>query len=126
MKYSEEKINEIEKNIIDGMNAEDDAWAEIEQLSESITTKLIENGKTREKLYGTEYIFNIDSDKSEKRITVMCTDPIKLELANGHYVPCLANGEWDESYTYEENVFAVVKAIVSSKAGKIQVEELDD
>lgn len=122
--YSEEKIQEIENNIINHMQAEDDQLHEIELLAESITKKLIQNKHATQEFMGTKYIWNMDSSKVNKKIVVMCTDPVKFAIANGKYRPAIYTGDWDFDFTFEENVFMVVKAGLCSKAGRIQVEEM--
>ena len=128
LKYSEEEINSIEKKILDGMSEEDNKLKEIELMSESITKRLIDKNHTRETIDGTEYIFSLNYDKTEKRITVMRADPVKLLIANGKYRPAIFTGEWDFSFTFEENVYMVVKTALCHAAGMIDkvITEQDD
>ena len=124
--YSEEKIQQIEQNIMNHMQAEDDQLKEIEILAESIAKRLITNGHTKQEFQGTNYIWNMNASKVNKKIAVMCTDPVKFAIANDKYRPAIYTGEWDTDFTFEENVYMVVKAGLCSKAGRIQVEELKD
>lgn len=126
MNISEEKIQEIQQNILNGVQAEQDELTEIEMLAQSIANRLISKNHTTELFLGTQYIFNLNCDRSSKRITVMVTDPVKMQLANGHYKPMLLNGEWDDSFTFEENVYAVVKAGLCYKAGRMPIQETTD
>lgn len=128
LEYTEEQINSIEKKIMDGMSEEDNKLKEIELMSESIAKRLIDKNHTKETIDGTEYIFSLNYDKTEKRITVMRTDPIKLLLANGKYHPAIFTGEWDLSFTFQENVYMVVKTALCHAAGMIDkvITEQDD
>lgn len=123
-KLSEEKISEIQQELMNQTDKENDFLKEIEKLSASIASRLIKDAHTHENFMGTDYIFNLNYDRAQKKITVMRTDPVKLRLAMGHYRPGIFVGEWDDNYTLEENVYAVVKAALCSKAGIINVEEL--
>lgn len=124
-KMSEERIAEIQQELSNNVDKENDFLKEIEKLSASIAHRLLKNNHTRESFMGTEYIFNLVCDKSKKQITVMRTDPIKLSIGMGHYRPGIFVGEWDDRFTLEENVYVVVKAALCSKAGIINVEELN-
>lgn len=124
-KMSEERIAEIQQELSNNVDKENDFLKEIEKLSASIAHRLLKNNHTRESFMGTEYIFNLVYDKSKKQITVMRTDPVKLSIGMGHYRPGIFVGEWDDRFTLEENVYVVVKAALCSKAGIINVEELN-
>lgn len=124
-KMSEERIAEIQQKLSNNVDKENDFLKEIEKLSASIAHRLLKNNHTRESFMGTEYIFNLICDKSKKQITVMRTDPVKLSIGMGHYRPGIFVGEWDDRFTLEENVYVVVKAALCSKAGIINVEELN-
>lgn len=124
-KMSEERIAEIQQELSNNVDKENDFLKEIEKLSVSIAHRLLKNNHTRESFMGTEYIFNLVCDKSKKQITVMRTDPVKLSIGMGHYRPGIFVGEWDDRFTLEENVYVVVKAALCSKAGIINVEELN-
>lgn len=123
---NEEKIREIEQNMIEGIDKEAEQMAEIEMLATSITNRLILMNHTREKFMGTDYIFTLSFDKSTKEIVVMRTDPIKFKIAGFKYKPGIFKAYMDESFTFEENVFMVVKAALCSKAGLIKVDEMSD
>ena len=123
-KISEERINQIQQGLEQQMDKEDDFLKEIEKLSQSIAHRLVKENHTHEYSMDTDYIFNLNSDRGNKIITVMCTDPVKFAIGNGHYRPCIARGEWDDRYTYEENVYVVVKGILCNKAGMVNVEEI--
>lgn len=124
-KMSEERIAEIQRELSNNVDKENDFLKEIEKLSASIAHRLLKDNHTRESFMGTEYIFNLVCDKSKKQITVMRTDPVKLSIGMGHYRPGIFVGEWDDRFTLEENVYVVVKAALCSKAGIINVEELN-
>lgn len=124
-KMSEERIAEIQRELSNNVDKENDFLKEIEKLSASIAHRLLKDNHTRESFMGTEYIFNLVCDKSKKQITVMRTDPVKLSIGMGHYRPGIFVGEWDDCFTLEENVYVVVKAALCSKAGIINVEELN-
>ena len=124
-KMSEERIAEIQQELSNNVDKENDFLKEIERLSASIAHRLLKDNHTRESFMGTEYIFNLVYDKSKKQITVMRTDPVKLSIGMGHYRPGIFVGEWDDRFTLEENVYVVVKAAICSKAGIINVEELN-
>ena len=124
-KMSEERIAEIQQELSNNVDKENDFLKEIEKLSASIAHRLLRDNHTRESFMGTEYIFNLVCDKSKKQITVMRTDPVKLSIGMGHYRPGIFVGEWDDRFTLEENVYVVVKAALCSKAGIINVEELN-
>lgn len=124
-KMSEERIAEIQQELSNNVDKENDFLKEIEKLSASIAHRLLKDNHTRESFMGTEYIFNLVCDKSKKQITVMRTDPVKLSIGMGHYRPGIFVGEWDDRFTLEENVYVVVKAALCSKAGIINVEELN-
>ena len=124
-KMSEERIAEIQQELSNKVDKENDFLKEIEKLSASIAHRLLKDNHTRESFMGTEYIFNLICDKSKKQITVMRTDPVKFSLGMGHYRPGIFVGEWDDRFTLEENVYVVVKAALCSKAGIINIEELN-
>lgn len=122
--YSEEQISKIQQELMSNTDKENDFLKEIERLSASIASRLVKEKHTHEEFIGTDFIFNLNYDRAQKKITVMRTDPVKFKLAMGHYRPGIFVGEWDDHYTLEENVYAVVKAALCSKAGIINVEEL--
>lgn len=120
---SEDRISEIQQELLQKVNQESDLMQEIESLAHSIAHRLIQKKHVKEYFLDQEYIFNLSYNRSRKEITVMRTDPVKLILGMGHYRPAIFRGEWDFHYTFEENVYAVVKAALCSKAGIIQVQE---
>lgn len=125
-KFSEEKIQQIQHELESQMDKEDDFLKEVEHLSLSIAHRLIKETHTHEHFMGVDYIFNLNCDKANKIVTVMCTDPVKFAIGNGHYRPCIARGMWDDRYNYEENVYVVVKGILCNKAGIVNVEEINN
>ena len=124
MQYTEEQIQEIQHELETEYKKEDSFLKEIEHLSESIAARLVKNGHTRENFMDTEFVFNLSYNSVNKTITVMRTDIWKFKLGMGHYKPAFACGEWNDTMTLEENVMAVVKASLCSKAGIINIEEV--
>ena len=122
---TEEQIFQIQHEIESGMDKENALLAEIEQLADSITNRLMKTNHVPETFMGVKYIFSLDANKEEKRITVMRTNPLKLAIAGGKYRPGIFTAEWNTEYTYYENVYAAVKAAICSAAGIINVEELN-
>ena len=124
--FTEEKINEIQEELMNTVDKENDLLKEIEILSESIAHRLVKFGHTREEFMGNEYIFNVQYNRSEKKVYVMRTDPTKFAIAMGHYTPGIFIAEYDDTFTLEENVYVAVKAALCSKAGMINIEELSE
>ena len=122
---TEEQIAQIQHEIESGMDKENQQLAAIEQLAESITSRLIQTNHVPESFMDTQYIFSLDASKDEKRITVMRTNPVKLAIAGAKYRPAVFTAEWNEEYTYFENVYAAVKAAICSAAGIINIEEMN-
>lgn len=122
---TEEKIAQIQHEIESGMDKENALLKEIEDLSESVTGRLMQKNHVSESFMGVQYIFSLDANKEEKKITVMRTNPIKLAIAGAKYRPGIFTADWDEEFTYFENVYAAVKAAICSAAGIINVEELN-
>jgi hypothetical protein len=125
--YTEEKLAEIENNILSGLDKEQVFLQEIENIAAHIAHQFV-SGKNhiRYTFQETEYIFSLDADKDLKIITLLRTDPIKMNLGNGHYVPAIFRLEWDTTYTYEENVYALVKTALCSAAGIINTDALTE
>lgn len=122
---TKEQIDQIEQDMINGIDKEKAQMVEIEMLARSITSRLVVLNNTKEKFMGTDYIFTLNFNKDTKEIVVMRTDPIKFKIAGYKYRPGIFRAYMDENFTYEENVYMVVKAALCSKAGLIRVEEMN-
>ena len=107
------------------MEKEDDFLQEIEKISASIAKRLMNENHVKEEFMGTTYIFSLTFDETRKELVLVRTDPVKLAIAGGKYRPAIARAERDNDFSYYENVYALVKAALCSKAGRIQVEEED-
>ncbi len=125
--YTEEKLAEIENNILTGIDKEQAFLKEIEDMAWRIAHQLVK-GKNhiRQDFQDTEYVFSLDADKATKILTLMRTNPIKLALGNGHYMPAVFRAEWDNTFTYEENVYMLVKTSLCSAAGIINTESITE
>lgn len=121
--YTEEEIQEIERELDRQVDEEDDLLSGIEELAEKITKKLMKTNHVREEFMGTTFIFSVAADRTARKVTLLRTDPIKLNLAGSRYRPAIFTSEWDDDYTYFENIYVVVKAALCSKAGIINIEE---
>lgn len=122
-KYSEEKLLDIQRELESGMKKEDEFLKEIERLSGSIAKRLLDQNHVHERFMDTEYIFSLDYYEPTKELVLIRTDPVKLAIAGGKYRPAIARAERDEDFSYYENIYALVKAALCSKAGMIEVEE---
>ena len=124
--YTNEKLSEIEQNIISGIDKHDAFLKDIEDLAGHITDKLVGNNHTKAKFQDTEYVFSLSCNKETKEIMLMRTDPIKFLIGNGKYRPAIFRGEWDMNFTYRENVYMVVKTALCSAAGIINIDALTE
>lgn len=124
-KYSEEDLLKVQRDLEQQMDKEDDFLEEIEKLSASIAKRLMKENHVKEEFMDTTYIFSLSYDPSRKELVLVRTDPVKLAIAGGKYRPAIARAERDNDFSYYENVYALVKAALCSKAGRIQVEEED-
>ena len=124
-KFSEEKILQVQRELEQQMEKEDDFLQEIEKISASIAKRLMNENHVKEEFMGTTYIFSLTFDETRKELVLVRTDPVKLAIAGGKYRPAIARAERDNDFSYYENVYALVKAALCSKAGRIQVEEED-
>ncbi len=125
--YTEEKLAEIEQDIISGLDKEKNFLKEIEDIARFITKEFL-SGKhhVNYDFQDKKYIFSLEADKNSGQIILMRTDPIKLMIGNGHYVPAIFRAEYDKSFTYEENIFMVVKTSLCSAAGIIHTDLLTE
>lgn len=123
--YSEEKLLKIQRDIESKMEQEDDFLQEIEKLSGSIAKRLMDHPHVRERFMDTEYIFSLSYDETTKELVLFRTDPVKFAIAGSKYRPAIIRAERDNDFSYYENVYALVKAALCSKAGRIEVEEQD-
>ena len=124
-KYSEEDLLKVQQDLEQQMDKEDDFLQEIEKISASIAKRLMKENHVKEEFMDTTYIFSLSYDPSRKELVLVRTDPIKFAIAGGKYRPAIARAERDNDFSYYENVYALVKAALCSKAGRIQVEEED-
>ena len=124
-KFSEEKILQVQRELEQQMEKEDDFLQEIEKLSASIAKRLMDQNHVKERFMDTTYIFSLSYDETRKELVLVRTDPVKLAIAGGKYRPAIARAERDNDFSYYENVYALVKAALCSKAGRIEVEEED-
>ena len=124
-KFSEEKILQVQRELEQQMEKEDDFLQEIEKLSASIAKRLMKENHIKEYFMDTLYIFSLSFDETRKELVLVRTDPVKLAIAGGKYRPAIARAERDNDFSYYENVYALVKAALCSKAGRIEVEEED-
>ena len=125
--YTEEKLAEIEQNILDGIDKENAFLKEIETIAEHLAHQFVA-GKNHihYDFQDTDYIFSLSADRATKSMVLMRTDPIKMAIGNGHYRPAIFRSEWDMSYTYEENVYILIKAALCSAAGIINMDNLSE
>ena len=124
-KFSEEQILQVQRELEQQMEKEDDFLQEIEKISASIAKRLMNENHVKEEFMGTTYIFSLTFDETRKELVLVRTDPVKQAIAGGKYRPAIARAERDNDFSYYENVYALVKAALCSKAGRIQVEEED-
>lgn len=122
-KYSEEQLDAIQQNLENQMDKEDDFLKEIEKLSESIAKRLMTKPHVKEHFMDADYIFSLSYDKARNELVLFRSDPVKFAIAGGKYRPAILRVESDSEFTYYENVYALVKAALCSKAGRIEVEE---
>lgn len=124
--YSEEKLLEIQQDLENQMDKEDDFLKEIEKLSESIAKRLMDKPHVKEHFMDADYIFSLSYDEMRKELVLFRTDPVKFAIAGGKYRPAILRVGIDDNFSYYENVYALVKAALCSKAGRIEVEEEND
>ena len=124
--YSEEKLLEIQQDLENQMDKEDDFLKEIEKRSESIANRLMDKPHVKEHFMNADYIFSLSYDETRKELVLFRTDPVKFAIAGDKYRPAILRVGIDDNFSYYENVYALVKAALCSKAGRIEVEEEDD
>ena len=125
--YTEEKLFEIENDILSGIDKDNAFLKEIETIAEHLAHQFI-SGKNhiRYDFQDTNYIFSLDKDPGTKEMVLMRTDPIKMMLGNGHYIPAIFRAEMDDTFTYEENVYMLIKTALCSAAGIINTDALTE
>jgi len=122
--YTEEKLQEIENNIMSGMD-KDVAWEEeTNEIALSIAHSLLKNGVCTQPYMDKEYKWALRSDNNSA--TLFCFDVLKFKIAGEKYRPLIANSEIDSQYTYEQNIATLVKSILYHKVGKDILVEEDD
>lgn len=125
--YSEEKLAQIERDIMSGIDKENQQEKEVEEMSISIGDRIIKNKHCREKFLDTEYVFTLFVlGQRNKILSVIVTDPWKMKIIGPKYRPMNVSAPLDLKYTYAQNVYTLVKAALLKKMGVIKVEELGE
>lgn len=125
-KYTEEQIQEIERELDKQIDNENEVLKEIEQQAESITKKLTMRNHVRDSFMGNEFYFSLGEDAKTKELVLTRTDPVVFAIAGPKYRPAIFRAQRDENFSMFENVYVLVKAALCSKAGIINVEEIEE
>lgn len=129
MAMTEEQIDTIQKNM---MKSYVDAPIELEERIKDTAEKTAgilvyqEGRKAEFEFNDTVYEAKLKKTVSDFKeiIYMVILDEKKLKSAGGHYVPFTVSAEVDNSFSYYENVKAMVEAFLRHITGTIQPEVL--
>ena len=126
----ERKIQEIQDNIIKGIDKEIELDKQIESDSEEIAYNLLKNNKTKFIVDKRNYLFQYGTyiNKKNKQCIVIYISDIEIvnKTKTGDYIPYIINSEIDNNFTLEENLKATVEAFLRHRLGLIKPEVLPD
>lgn len=124
--YTEEKLAQIQNDIMSGMDKEKEQHREVEEMSISIGDRVLKNKHCREVFLDKEYVFTLTAlgQGSNQTLVLFVTDPFRMEIVGRtKYTPARYAAQLDLDYTYAQNVYTLVKAALFNKMGIIKVEE---
>lgn len=125
---NDEKLKQIEQEILSEIDKETRIETEIVQASEEIASHLIVSKTVRTEIDGRAFHFRyrvLNGPKS-KVIFMVAADIIKFELLQQKYKPFTISFEMDERYSEKDNLKTGVEAFIRHITGHIRPDVLDD
>jgi len=127
MEISEEKLQQIQNEIINSMDKEVKEEEEIIEMSKIVASKLLSNKKTTFEFNNITYeiAYRILAKNNKKFIYTMIANVTKQKIMGGKYIPFSATGEVDQNYSMYDNLKTVIETFIRHVTGKIKPEELN-
>lgn len=120
----EQKLEQIQKELMEQIDAPLQLEKEIIELSNKIATDLTYVDKTTIEFDNTIYRFMVR--KMPRVIFLLVADMTKASVVGTKYIPYQIKAEIDNNLSYKENLRASVLAFFRHITGLIKPEELDD
>lgn len=126
---NEEKLKQIEQELMDALQKEDDMDSEIESLTQDLTDKLIQSKQTMYEVNNVVYSVGygvVHNEELGSTMHLIAYDRAKFALLYDRYKPLKLSAELNKDLTEYENLKGVVEAFIRYKLDRIKPEELED
>lgn len=132
-----EKLMQIQQEIMKGLDEEKKIDEEIMNSSEEIASKLLSSNKAKAIIDNSNYTFIYRVINSKKKasatkivdtkiIILTVANDIKYKISGNKYRPFFCTAEMDTSRNLKDNLKTVVEAFIRHKTGKMKPEYLED
>ena len=120
----ENKLKEIEKELLNGIDNNIKTEKDINELSKQIAQSLYVNRKVKIEFQNIEYSFGYKL--ANKTVYITAANMDKFKILQEKYIPYRATAELLPQVTEYETIRGVVEALLKRFAGIIEPEELNN
>jgi hypothetical protein len=124
----DQKLSELERQIIQQMDTDSEIEKEIEETSLEIASQLIVSNKVNTMINKTNYLFAyrlLDNGK-QKKIFMLVTDIFKYNLVGTQYKPFTVTADVDQRYDLCANLKTAVEGFIRHITGRFKPEIVED
>jgi hypothetical protein len=125
---NEQKLQQIQDEIMSGMDHELKLEKHILESSDEIASHLILTKKVVAEVNGTPYTFafKLLENATGRHIYMLAANNIKRSITPEKYVPFSISAKVDEDYTLKDNLKTAVEGFIRHITGAIKPEVLGD
>lgn len=125
---NEQKLKQIEQELMNGINKENDLEAYVVSTSKDIANLLTNKNKVVVDIKGKDHIFayNVQLGQKGKRyLYLVVADQSKFKLLQQQYKPWTVTAEVDNDFSMYDNLQSIIEAFLRHKFDIVKVGEID-